>query len=716
MSSSWQPLDGHDDTDESIMTDPLEELQSPRKAKDDFIKYMKNEVFRLNFYRAHMLYFIVVIFLSSLVVYGQGRADGPKELGSAHITYTDALFLCCSAMTTTGLNPVDLGPLSGYQQATFAILMMVGNIPFVSAAVVLIRRALFRKKLADVVKHSHTMQRLVQDIEQNHQSDQVENNSSSSSNSNRGLRQRATVSQGHQSQGKQSHKQGPSKANIKPASRQRSYHYEAGFGFMPTPWETQFAQNLFHRFIDFFATELKPEQHDYISFKPHLDSRGRFRDLSEADRMELGGVEYRALQALLLILVGYQVFWYLLGITFLLPYAYRDNIKNVLYTAQPEQGIHPGWWGFFATVTEFANGGLNILNANFIPFSGYPYVLLVAAAVAFAGQTQFPILLRVTIWGLKKLAPTQSRFRNTMEFLLQHPRRCFIYLFPARETLYLFVTQFVIDVTAWLCFEILNIGMPDVEALSTGTRILDGLFQASGLRTSGAYIISLTSLAPACLVAYLVIMYISIYPMTMTLRKTNTYEERSIGLEESGNSATSVASHLQKQLAYDIWFQFLVFFLICCIERRHILNADPGFSIFSILFEVTSAYGTVGLSLGVPGKNYSLCGDFASLSKVVLLFAMLRGRHRGLPFAIDRSILLPGEELMHRMDQEYSAKGTEDPQQEAELRRDIERSGVKTLDNNGKGEQDPGDRRHSQPNNHTACESSSATVQAESDP
>lgn len=185
--------------------------------------------------------------------------------------------------------------------------------------------------------------------------------------------------------------------------------------------------------------------------------------------------------------------------------------------------------------------------------------------------------------------------------------------------------------------------------------------------------------------------------MTLTLRKTNTYEEKSIGLEENNNNSGGVASHLQKQLAYDIWFQFLVFFLICCIERRHILNADPGFSVFSILFEVTSAYGTVGLSLGVPGKNYSLCGDFASLSKVELLFAMLRGRHRGLPFAIDRSILLPGEELMHRMDQEYSAKGTEDPKEEAELRRDIERSGVKSM-NNGKGEQDPEDRRRSQPN------------------
>ncbi len=43
----------------------------------------------------------------------------------------------------------------------------------------------------------------------------------------------------------------------------------------------------------------------------------------------------------------------------------------------------------------------------------------------------------------------------------------------------------MIDITAWLCFEILNIGIPEVESLSTGTRILDGLFQATGLRTSG---------------------------------------------------------------------------------------------------------------------------------------------------------------------------------------------------------------------------------------
>lgn len=101
MSSFWQRLDDDGD-DESVMTDPLNELQRPQKAKDDIVKYLKEELFKLNFYRAHMLYFVVVIALSSVIVYVQGLADGPEMPGGAHLQYVDALFLCCSAMTTTG--------------------------------------------------------------------------------------------------------------------------------------------------------------------------------------------------------------------------------------------------------------------------------------------------------------------------------------------------------------------------------------------------------------------------------------------------------------------------------------------------------------------------------------------------------------------------------------------------------------------------------------
>jgi hypothetical protein len=84
------------------MPDPVDELRHPRKAKDDFLKYLRDEFTTLNFYRAHMLYFIVVIAISSVILYGVGIARGPKEYAGDHLTYIDALFLATSAMTTTG--------------------------------------------------------------------------------------------------------------------------------------------------------------------------------------------------------------------------------------------------------------------------------------------------------------------------------------------------------------------------------------------------------------------------------------------------------------------------------------------------------------------------------------------------------------------------------------------------------------------------------------
>jgi hypothetical protein len=85
------------------MPDPIEELRNPRKAKNDFLRYLRHELFTLNFYRAHMLYFIIVIAISSVILYGAGIAHGPKEYEKSHLTYVDALFLCTSAMTTTGM-------------------------------------------------------------------------------------------------------------------------------------------------------------------------------------------------------------------------------------------------------------------------------------------------------------------------------------------------------------------------------------------------------------------------------------------------------------------------------------------------------------------------------------------------------------------------------------------------------------------------------------
>ena len=133
--------------------------------KQHFLQYLHDGVFQINFYRLHMLYFIVVIAISSIIVYGEGLANDRHEINGSSLRYIDALFLCCSAMTTTGLNTVNLGTLTAFQQAIFCILLLVGNVVFVSTFVVLIRRHYFRRKLAHIVQHSKSGQKVLRDIE-----------------------------------------------------------------------------------------------------------------------------------------------------------------------------------------------------------------------------------------------------------------------------------------------------------------------------------------------------------------------------------------------------------------------------------------------------------------------------------------------------------------------------------------------------------------------
>ena len=73
------------------------------------------------------------------------------------------------------------------------------------------------------------------------------------------------------------------------------------------------------------------------------------------------------------------------------------------------------------------------------------------------------------------------------------------------------------------------------------------------------------------------------------------------------------------------------------------MRADPAkaLALWPIAFELASAYGTVGLTLGYPGSALSLSGLFSTFSKLIVMVVMLAGRHRGLPAAIDPAVHLP---------------------------------------------------------------------------
>ncbi len=162
---------------------------------------------------------------------------------------------------------------------------------------------------------------------------------------------------------------------------------------------------------------------------------------------------------------------------------------------------------------------------------------------------------------------------------------------------------------------------------------------------------NLAYLHPAVQASYLVMMYISVFPIAISVRRTNVYEEKSLGIysqadideRANGTDLEYVGAHLRRQLSFDLWYLFIGFFILAISEGPRIQNGD--FSMFAVLFEIVSAYGTVGLSLGYPNVDASLCSQFTVVGKLVILAMMIRGRHRGLPYGLDRAILLPSESL-----------------------------------------------------------------------
>ena len=116
-------------------------------------------------------------------------------------------------------------------------------------------------------------------------------------------------------------------------------------------------------------------------------------------------------------------------------------------------------------------------------------------------------------------------------------------------------------------------------------------------------------------------------------------------VDSSGAPAlsTTVREQARSVASRDVLWLFLALVIICIAENGR-LQAElcsRTFTIFGVLFEMISAYGTVGLSLGYIRTVTSLSAQFSVVSKLVIIATMIAGRHRGLPFAVDSAVYLP---------------------------------------------------------------------------
>ncbi|KFY24904.1 hypothetical protein V493_04959 [Pseudogymnoascus sp. VKM F-4281 (FW-2241)] len=399
----------------------------------------------------------------------------------------------------------------------------------------------------------------------------------------------------------------------------------------------------------------------YISFQPTIGRNSAFVDLSEAEREELGGIEYRSLKILAIVLVCYYWFWITFTTISLVPWIVNNARYGPIVDAA---GVSRTWWGFFTAMSAFNDLGFALTPDSMVSFQTAIWPLFLMSFMILFGNTGFPVLLRFIIYCASKLVPKASGIWEELRFLLDHPRRCFTLLFPATATWWLFWILVLLNGVDLLFFIILDFGNPVVTDIPADARVLAGFFQATATRTAGFSVVSIPGLHPAVQISYMIMMYISVFPIAISVRRTNVYEEQSLGIwggnaDDTGSNAepSYVGSHIRRQLSFDLWFVTLGWFIIAIAESGRIMDkSQPEFNLFSCLFEIISAYGTVGLSMGYPDTDASFSAQFNTVGKLIIIAMQIRGRHRGLPYELDRAILLPSESLHQREMQDALAR------------------------------------------------------------
>lgn len=256
----------------------------------------------------------------------------------------------------------------------------------------------------------------------------------------------------------------------------------------------------------------------------------------------------------------------------------------------------------FHSVSAFCNAGFSLFSDNLVSYRGDPIVNLTVIFLIFFGGIGFFSLKVIT--GFIMANFKKKRFKIPLHFKI------------------VFITSIFLVITGAILFYVLERN-DALERLSFKEKILSSLFQAVTPRTAGFNTIDTSIISSGTTLLLMILMFIGASPgSTGGGIKTSTFYiilayirgrlkgERSI-FAFSRNVPLEIASKA-----------FVIFFLsagLVIISSFLILALQDDITFDRIVFEVTSAFGTVGLSKGItPFLN--------SLSKIIIIMTMFAGR------------------------------------------------------------------------------------------
>ncbi|MBU7218379.1 TrkH family potassium uptake protein [Staphylococcus gallinarum] len=291
----------------------------------------------------------------------------------------------------------------------------------------------------------------------------------------------------------------------------------------------------------------------------------------------------------------------LIGAALLTFYFYRDT-PDLQYAIM--QGV-------FVAVSATTNGGLDITGQSLIPYASDYFVQTIVMFLIVLGSIGFPVLLEVKAY-------IKNRIPN------------FRFSLFAKITTVTYLALFVFGTLIILLLEHNH----SFNHMSWHKSLFYALFQSASTRSAGLQTIDVSQFGEGTNVIMSILMFIGSSPSSVGGGiRTTTFAILILFLLNFSNTAerTSIKAFNREIHATDVQRSFAVFTMASILTFTSmiaILVVENGkLSFLQAFFEVMSAFGTCGLSLGITG-------DVSSTTKLILMLLMFIGRVGLISFII----------------------------------------------------------------------------------
>ena len=273
----------------------------------------------------------------------------------------------------------------------------------------------------------------------------------------------------------------------------------------------------------------------------------------------------------------------------------------------PDYGWSQGLWlAIFHSINAWNNAGFSLFQDNLIGYQSSFLVVFTISLLIIFGGIGYQVILEMYLWLRDRILQKTKAQVFTLDFKV-----------ATSTTIILLVIGFI----AFFCIEIRNIGT--FGSLNLRGQLLVAWFQSVTPRTAGFNTVDISKMTTAGLFITIALMFIGASPggtgggmKTTTLRVLTSCTKTILqGKEEVLLYDRKIAISLILK-AVGVLVGSVVTVILATIL---ISLTDPKLDFIKILFEVVSAFATVGLSTGITGS-------VSIAAKLILIVTMYVGR------------------------------------------------------------------------------------------